>query len=115
MKEPVKLRRERRTMETMVRLFCSGVHRRRAEECPTCSDFLAYAHKRVEKCPYQQDKPPCAKCPIHCYMPSRRTQVKAVMRYAGPRMALRHPWFALRHWLASFKKAPEGKRNRPER
>jgi len=102
-------------MEAMVRLFCSGVHRHRPEECSTCSDFLVYARKRVEKCPYQENKPPCAKCPIHCYMPTRRAQVRKVMAYAGPRMALRHPLFALRHWLDSFRKPPENKRNRPER
>lgn len=115
MKGSARLLRERRTMEAMVDLFCSGVHRRQPEECSTCSDFLEYARKRVEKCPYQEDKPPCVKCPIHCYMPTRRAQVREVMSYAGPRMALRHPWFALRHWLDSFRKPPPNKRDRPEK
>ena len=71
MKESTRLRRERRTMEAMVRVFCTGVHRREPDECATCSDFLKYAHKRVEKCPYQENKPPCAKCPTSCSLGNR--------------------------------------------
>jgi hypothetical protein len=114
MKEPVRLRRERRIMEAMLRLYCKGVHEDRSDRCSECSEFLAYAHKRLEKCPYQENKPPCAKCPIHCYTPKRREQVKAVMRYSGPRMMFRHPLFALRHWLDGFREPPEGKRNRKD-
>ena len=50
----------------------------------------------------------CAKCPIHCYQPEVREKVKAVMRYAGPRMIWRHPILALRHWLDAYRKAPGG-------
>jgi hypothetical protein len=112
MSERRRLRRERRTMEAMVELFCSGMHHQQPDACGDCGELLAYARQRIEKCPYQKDKPPCAKCPIHCYQPKRREQIQAVMRYSGPRMMLRHPLFALRHWLDGFKKAPEGKRNR---
>jgi hypothetical protein len=28
-----------------------------------------------------------------------REPIKAVMRYAGPRMMYRHPWLAVRHWF----------------
>ena len=37
---------------------------------------------------------------------ARREQVKAVMRYAGPRILWRHPVLSLRHWLDGFRKAP---------
>ena len=52
---------------------------------------------RLAKCPYGQEKPTCAKCPIHCYKKEKREHVRQVMRYAGPRMPLRHPWRALTH------------------
>jgi len=74
---------------------------------------MAYAARRLERCPFQEEKPPCAGCPIHCYQPARREQVKAVMRYSGPRMILVHPVLALRHWLDSFKTAPELPRAKP--
>jgi hypothetical protein len=35
-----------------------------------------------------------------------RERVTAVMRYAGPRMLLRHPWLALRHLLDGLRPAP---------
>jgi hypothetical protein len=51
-------------------------------------------------------KPARAQCPIHCYHPRQRERVKAVMRHAGPRLAFRHTYLALRHWLDGFRKVP---------
>lgn len=92
-------------MEAMVGLYCEG-HHATPGACGECEELLDYARARVRRCPFQEEKPPCAKCPIHCYQPARREQVKAVMRYSGPRMAWRHPIFALRHWLDGFRAVP---------
>jgi hypothetical protein len=54
---------------------------------------------RIDKCPFQAEKPTCANCPIHCYKKDRREEVREVMRYAGPRMLLRHPVLAVLHQL----------------
>jgi hypothetical protein len=97
-------------MEAMVKIFCRDKHGSHGPLCESCVELLEYADKRLEKCPYQKDKPTCANCPIHCYKADRREQVKAVMRYSGPRMMFRHPVFALRHWIDGFKKAPPLKR-----
>lgn len=102
-----KLERERRTIEAMIEVYCHGVHGSAATVCDECAELMAYASKRLEKCPYQDDKPPCAKCPIHCYQPKRREQVKAVMRYAGPRMLLKHPVFAIKHTIDSRRPVPD--------
>ena len=99
--------REWRTLSAMIRIYCRNRHGSAGPVCPDCEELLEYAEKRLQKCPFQEEKPPCVDCPIHCYMPSRREQVKAVMRYAGPRMMWRHPVLALRHWIDSFKEAPE--------
>ena len=96
----------------MIKLYCRGNHGSEGGICTDCHELLSYAEKRLIKCPYGADKPPCNDCPIHCYQPKRREQVKEVMRYSGPRMAMKHPWFALRHWLDGFKKAPEWKKGR---
>ena len=37
-----------------------------------CEQFLAYVHRRLEKCPYGEAKPTCARCPIHCYKARER-------------------------------------------
>jgi hypothetical protein len=101
-----RIERERRTIEVMVRLYCGDHHGAKHTLCDDCAELMAYAEKRLERCPFQEEKPTCTNCPIHCYKPDRRQKVKAVMRYSGPRMMLRHPIFALRHWIDGFKKAP---------
>jgi len=98
--------RERRTIEAMIRLFCRDHHESREGFCEECAELMTYAEKRLEKCPYQEDKPTCTNCPIHCYKPERREQVKAIMKYSGPRMIFKHPIFAIRHIIDGYKKAP---------
>jgi hypothetical protein len=93
-----RLRREWRTMQVMVDIYCAGHgHAPANERCVNCQGFLDYAERRLEKCPYGPAKPTCAKCPIHCYKPQPRELAREIMRYAGPRMMLRHPWLSLTH------------------
>jgi hypothetical protein len=100
------LDRERLTMMKMVAIYCADHHSGSEDSlCETCTEFLDYARRRLEKCPYGEDKPTCSNCPIHCYKPGRREQVSRIMRYAGPRMLLRHPWLAITHQLDGFRKA----------
>lgn len=101
-----RLIREHRTIAAMIAIYCRRVHGSAAEPCAACAELRDYAEHRLERCPFQESKPPCAKCPIHCYQPRIRAQVKEVMRYAGPRIFLRHPVFALRHWLDGFRSVP---------
>ncbi|MEE9914143.1 MAG: nitrous oxide-stimulated promoter family protein [Deltaproteobacteria bacterium] len=89
----------------MIHLYCREFHKTSANElCLSCRELLTYAKSRLEKCPYAEDKPTCASCPVHCYKPERRRQIQQVMRYAGPRMLRSHPLLALRHLLKKFKK-----------
>ncbi len=100
-----RLAREYKTMAVMVDIYCADHHGDADERpCPDCQAFLAYAAQRLEKCPYGTEKPTCANCPIHCYKRTPRAQAKQIMRYAGPRMTLRHPWLALMHILDKFRK-----------
>jgi hypothetical protein len=93
-----RLAREFRTMEKMVRIYCANHHVAQGiSHCEECLTFLAYAERRLEKCPYEQAKPTCARCPIHCYKRAQREKAGVIMRYAGPRMTYRHPWLALMH------------------
>ncbi len=104
--EKKRLARERLTMSKMVGMYCSARHDGSADIlCESCQEFLDYAEIRLEKCPYGEDKPTCANCPIHCYKPARKAQASQIMRYAGPRMLLRHPLLAIAHQLDSFRKA----------
>jgi len=75
-----------------------------ARLCPACTDLLAYAEQRLATCPFQEQKPACNHCQVHCYRSDRRAQVRQVMRYAGPRMLLRHPWLSLWHLLDTHRR-----------
>jgi predicted amidophosphoribosyltransferase len=103
--EDPRLKREVRTLAAMVGLYCHGHHSGpRGQLCTDCQDLLDYALFRLSKCPFQAAKPTCAHCPVHCYKPARRKQIRIVMRYAGPRMLLHHPVAAVLHLLDGLRK-----------
>ncbi len=92
-----RIEREKRTIAAMVGLYCADLHGSHGEPCEPCSALRAYALERLRRCPFGAGKTTCARCPVHCYKPDMREQVRAVMRYAGPRMLLRHPILAALH------------------
>ena len=103
---PRRLAREHQTMAAMIGCYCQAQHHSVAGLCPECQQLLDYAALRLERCRFGAEKPVCAKCPVHCYQRLRREQIRAVMRYAGPRMVWLHPVLSLRHWLDGFRRAP---------
>ena len=103
------MQREYETITAMMHLYCRGHHQNSdGELCALCGELLNYAKSRLDKCPYPKDKPTCAKCPVQCYKPARREQIRQVMRFAGPRMMRTHPLLAVRH-LAKTLKKPKAK------
>lgn len=92
-----RIEQEKKTVGLMVRLYCRRLHHSSEQLCPDCQNLLDYAFKRVDHCRFGSAKPTCANCTIHCYEPQMRNTIRAVMRYSGPRMAVRHPVLALRH------------------
>lgn len=103
---PPRVVREEKTVAAMVRLYCRRQHGTDGGLCPDCRELLDYARRRLARCPFQEQKPTCARCPVHCYRPAQREQVRAVMRYAGPRMLLRHPLLAILHLLDGRRPLP---------
>ena len=101
-----RIRQEQRTIAAMVDIWCRDRHGSRGTLCADCTRLLEYARRRLDQCPYQEDKPVCNHCQVHCYSQSMRERVREVMRYAGPRMPLRHPWLALLHLLDKRRPAP---------
>ncbi len=96
--------REKRTILAMLRIYCRG-HHGSTLLCSECQDLLDYAHCRLDRCPFGADKPTCVNCPIHCYKPTMRHNIRGVMRYAGPRLVFRHPILALLH-LVDGRRSP---------
>ncbi len=93
-----RLERERRTIGMMIEMYCRDHHSMNGRLCESCEELHSYAMQRIERCPFKEEKPTCAKCPVHCYKPTMREQVRQVMRYAGPRMLLRHPLLTVLHY-----------------
>jgi len=109
-----RLRRERQTIESMFAIYCRDQHATPAGKlCASCQALQDYAIERLERCPFQENKPTCANCVVHCYKPEMREKVRQVMRYAGPRMLLRHPIHAVRHLLDGKRQAPALPRRAP--
>ncbi len=108
--EHPRMRREERTIGAMVEIYCRGKHGTKNALCSDCQALLEYARKRLQKCPFQEDKPACSKCPVHCYQPAMREHVRDVMRYAGPRMLFRHPWLAIQHLVFDERRSPPDRR-----
>ena len=91
-----RIEEEKKVVEQMIRLYC---HKKEGngELCQNCHELLDYAHSRLDRCRYGEEKPTCKKCPIHCYRPDMKERVRAVMRWSGPRMMLYHPVAAIKH------------------
>ena len=93
-----RLKKEHQTLVKMTVIYCRDHHGRHdGGMCDSCSSLMKYSEARLAKCPYGDAKPTCANCPIHCYKQKQREHVRAVMRYAGPRMFRHHPWDAIVH------------------
>ena len=99
--------RSLKTLQAMMHLYCRG-HRHGCEErlCPHCTALLRYAARRLERCVFGDAKPNCADCRVHCYRADMREQIRQVMRWAGPRMLLRHPILSVAHMMAARRPVP---------
>ncbi len=102
-----KLATEFKTVKAMVEVYCHDHHGTRDALCSECRELLDYTEVRLDRCPYGEEKPTCNKCPIHCYKPEPKEQMRLVMRYSGPRMLLKHPILAVRHLLHEKREVPE--------
>ncbi|WP_310600509.1 nitrous oxide-stimulated promoter family protein [Desulfobulbus sp.] len=105
-----RMRREARTVELMIRRYCRDHHGKAPEQCNACCQLLAYALKRLRHCPFQERKSTCGKCPIHCYAPDRRAQIRTVMLHSGRRLISTHPVLALLHLLDGLR-SPRSKKD----
>jgi hypothetical protein len=95
-----RLNRERETVSKMIALYCKSNHSPHSGQlCEDCLSLEAYAHQRIERCRYGAEKPTCAKCPVHCYNPDKREQIRQVMHFSGPRMIFHHPILAVLHLI----------------
>ena len=80
---------EKLLVSEMIALYCRKQHDTpKGTLCPECRQLYDYALARIEKCPFMETKTFCSACKVHCYKPEMREKIRAVMRWAGPRMLL---------------------------
>ena len=97
--------RELATIHVMIRMYCRD-HHAGDPLCDDCATLSNYATRRLERCVFGAAKPTCANCTVHCYSADMRERVRTVMRYAGPRMLLRHPVLGIAHVIDGRRPAP---------
>ncbi len=97
---------EKETLKKMIHLYCKKQRHSDQIPCEDCLALFNYACRRLDLCKFGAAKPTCAKCPVHCYKPDQREKVKAIMRYAGPRMIIYHPLDAVRHLIRNKRRTP---------
>ena len=74
------LEKDRKTLEAMGRIYCSGHHDGEKDGeglCTQCRETVEATLARTESCPYGHEGN------------------RAIMRYAAPRMTFRHPLMTL--------------------
>jgi hypothetical protein len=109
MKPGTRIDRERDTIEAMIDLYCLENHRQDGL-CQECSSLMEYVKLRLDHCPFQEQKPTCLNCTVHCYASQQRIQIRKVMRFSGPRMIYKHPMMAIYHMVDGIKYRPNKKR-----
>ena len=92
----MKIEKEKRMVSFMIALYCRKKEGNR-ELCAECAELEKYAHARLDRCKYGDQKTSCKRCPIHCYRPEMRERMRMVMRFSGPRMMWYAPVAALKH------------------
>lgn len=95
----LRFKEESKTLDVMLGIYCRDEHGQKGGLCLSCEDLLGYALSKLERCGYDEDKPPCSQCPVHCYKPDMRERIRQVMRYAGPRMIWTHPVLTVKHLM----------------
>ena len=94
-----KREREGIIISEMICMYCLNNHSTQALICNDCSELNDYALKRLKSCLFRETKPVCKNCPVHCYSPKHREQMRKVMQYSGPRMLLHKPFYAIIHMV----------------
>jgi predicted amidophosphoribosyltransferase len=103
-----RIERELKIVRVMIGMYCRHQHAGGRELCEECRALWDYARQRVDRCPLLPEKPTCLHCTVHCYKPAMRERIRVVMRYAGPRMALRHPILSVFHFLDGRRSSSSG-------
>ncbi|MBJ6748787.1 nitrous oxide-stimulated promoter family protein [Geomonas sp. Red421] len=99
MEKQAKQEKDIRILETFIGCYCRSKHKSpKGVLCEECSELLAYAKLKREKCPLDP-KPTCKHCRVHCYGKVQRAKVREIMAYSGKHLILRGRLDLLWHYF----------------
>ncbi|WP_224958919.1 nitrous oxide-stimulated promoter family protein [Geomonas subterranea] len=99
MEKTQKQEKDIRVLETFIGCYCRGKHKTpKGALCEECSELLAYARVKREKCPLDP-KPTCKHCHVHCYGKAQRARIREIMAYSGKHLLLRGRLDLLWHYF----------------
>ncbi|MCW4031384.1 MAG: nitrous oxide-stimulated promoter family protein [Candidatus Bathyarchaeota archaeon] len=81
MTDVLRIRRERKTVDTMIHLYCRKNYGTDDQLCPKCKELHEYTILRLSKCSFQEDKTTCEKCSVYCHKSDMKTKIAKVIRY----------------------------------
>jgi hypothetical protein len=103
--------REKLTIRSMIQIYCHGRRHATSGICSECEKLLHYATGRIDSCPYQSSgKPACGLCKTNCFSSEMYGRFQTIMRYAGPRMMMRHPILSMAHFFDAVRGKKAGVR-----
>jgi len=88
--------KEQNIVAFMIKYYCAKNHKKE-EIYKSCNNLIKYAHGKLNVCPFGEKKTSCLKCRIHCYLKSKREEIRIVMSYVGPRMIYLMPIQYVKH------------------
>lgn len=104
---------EKMLVGEMIELYCRKQHKTpQGKLCADCGQLHDYAMMRIDKCPFMETKTFCSACRVHCYRPEMREKIRAVMRWAGPRMLPTHPILSVKHVVVTIRSKREAKKSK---
>lgn len=83
----------------MIRLYCKLNHKTKELCNKDCTELNEYEQRKLNICPFGDNKPVCKDCTVHCYSTDRKENIKEIMRFPRPRMMLYHPIDFLKHLI----------------
>ena len=83
---------------TMGGIDISGTRLGKLRVCAECRTLLRHAVTKRARCPLEP-KPSCRVCPVHCFAPKMREQIRKVMAFSGRHLILRGHLHLLFHFL----------------
>ncbi|MBO7256386.1 MAG: nitrous oxide-stimulated promoter family protein [Bacteroidales bacterium] len=97
-----RIEQEKETVRLMIEIYCRKIEKNESL-CPECKELIEFAHKKLDRCKYGNNKTTCKKCKTHCYPGEKREKIRYIMRTVGPKMIFYHPIAAIRHLLQELR------------